>query len=354
MRGLQIFLVLTTLGIVSIYIWNVANQQYERQSFVELLWQINTRYLLLAFSLSLLVMLTSTLQLHVIILRQIKKFPFLSSLKGNLGNKFFSAITPSMTGGGPGQVMILYSEGLKIPQALSIGMIQWSSTIAFQFLALLAVILFARDHINTGLYEIIRNFAIWTMSVVSISFLLIIVSPQSLKFIFHKSLLALAKVLKILRPKINQWLQDIDSGVDKWRTVLILYVKKGKLIWLVAFAFVAINHFIKYSLAYVILLGLGYQVNYFDILPVQVVLLFILYAAPSPGASGIAEIMAAILMNPWITGSAQLYFIALWRFFVSFVEIIFGGVVFLRLVANPSKFKPDKERNFESRFETAP
>jgi len=52
--------------------------------------------------------------------------------------------------------------------------------------------------------------------------------------------------------------------------------------------------------AYVALRALGLHANFVDILLVQTLVMFLLYFAPTPGASGIGEVLSAAVMSSYV------------------------------------------------------
>ena len=56
----------------------------------------------------------------------------------------------------------------------------------------------------------------------------------------------------------------------------------------------------KLLAGYVALRVIGIEAHFVDVLLVQTLITFLLYFAPTPGASGIAEVLSAIVMTAYV------------------------------------------------------
>jgi uncharacterized membrane protein YbhN (UPF0104 family) len=65
-----------------------------------------------------------------------------------------------------------------------------------------------------------------------------------------------------------------------------------------------------------------------DVLLLQTLITFLLYFAPTPGASGIGEILSALVMQVYVPKPLVALYTILWRFFVTYVTILVGSGVF--------------------------
>jgi uncharacterized membrane protein YbhN (UPF0104 family) len=65
-----------------------------------------------------------------------------------------------------------------------------------------------------------------------------------------------------------------------------------------------------------------------DILLVQTLVMFLLYFAPTPGASGVGEVISAAVMSSYVPRELTPIYILLWRLTLSYFTIGFGFLVF--------------------------
>ena len=88
------------------------------------------------------------------------------------------------------------------------------------------------------------------------------------------------------------------------------------------------SHANKLLAGYVALRTLGIHVNFVDVLLVQTLVMFLLYFAPTPGASGIAELLSAAVMSAYVPRGLTPIYTLVWRFILAYCTIGFGFLVF--------------------------
>ena len=64
---------------------------------------------------------------------------------------------------------------------------------------------------------------------------------------------------------------------------------------------------------------------------------FLLYFMPTPGGSGIAEILAQALMSPFMPSRLLVAYTAVWRFFLTYLTVVAGGAVLFRWKASRAR-----------------
>ena len=65
-----------------------------------------------------------------------------------------------------------------------------------------------------------------------------------------------------------------------------------------------------------------------DILLIQTLVMFLLYFAPTPGASGIGEVLSAAVMSSYVPRELTPIYILLWRLILTYFTLGFGFIVF--------------------------
>jgi uncharacterized protein (TIRG00374 family) len=88
------------------------------------------------------------------------------------------------------------------------------------------------------------------------------------------------------------------------------------------------SHANKLLAGYVALCALGIETNFVDVLLLQTFITFLLYFAPTPGGSGIAELISAAVMSIYVPRALTPLYTVLWRLVLSYYTIGFGAVVF--------------------------
>jgi glycosyltransferase 2 family protein len=65
-----------------------------------------------------------------------------------------------------------------------------------------------------------------------------------------------------------------------------------------------------------------------DILLVQTLVMFLLYFTPTPGASGIGEVLSAAVMSSYVPRELTPLYILVWRLTLTYFTLAFGFIVF--------------------------
>src|SRR5438046_8862350 len=101
--------------------------------------------------------------------------------------------------------------------------------------------------------------------------------------------------------RIAARIEQLREGIDRAHECLVAFGNpKGwvALFWAVLLS--APSHANKLLAGYVALRALGIPANFVDILLLQTSITFLLYFAPTPGASGLAELLSAAVMSIYV------------------------------------------------------
>ena len=72
----------------------------------------------------------------------------------------------------------------------------------------------------------------------------------------------------------------------------------------------------------------GIHADFTDILLLQTLISFLLYFAPTPGASGLAELTSAAVMSLYVPRELTPIYILIWRLILTYFTLGFGFLVF--------------------------
>jgi uncharacterized membrane protein YbhN (UPF0104 family) len=97
----------------------------------------------------------------------------------------------------------------------------------------------------------------------------------------------------------------------------------------------------------VALRAIGVHANFVDILLVQTLVMFLLYFAPTPGASGIGEVLSAAVMSSYVPRELTPIYILIWRLILSYCTVAFGFLVFSSWVRHGLKAVGEPELELE-------
>ncbi len=325
LKGFRLFVLLSLLGFATIFFFTSTGESLKAlQSF-------KAEFLLLALFLVMLDFFLGGLRIYVFFTKQIlKKVSLFDCIKANLANIFVAAVTPSNTGGGPAQLYILNRRGVPFSGAMSVGVINFFSTLFFFFLTFLIVFFFTKEGMFArGLVYLIR-YSFLVFSLVSVMGVFLLLKPEFLSSLFKMFSWIVRIIWKRDQEKQKRISEKFKDQVVQLRFYLQHFFHKEKLILFVSFLLTILIYFNKYLIAYVILKGLGLDVNFMQVLYLQIIQFFILYFSPTPGASGIAEVSSVSLMSTIVPTGYLPVFAILWRFFATYLGVTCGGWITLK------------------------
>jgi uncharacterized protein (TIRG00374 family) len=128
---------------------------------------------------------------------------------------------------------------------------------------------------------------------------------------------------------MGERLERVQQGIDELHESVVAFNSPGG--WLALFwstLLSAPSHANKLLAGYVALRALGLHANFVDILLLQTLVMFLLYFAPTPGASGIGEVLSAAVMSSYVPRELTPIYILLWRLTLTYWTLGFGFVVF--------------------------
>ena len=126
-------------------------------------------------------------------------------------------------------------------------------------------------------------------------------------------------------------IDHLREGIDRAHECMVAFGSPGGLLAIVwAIILSAPSHANKLLAGYVAMRALGLPAHFVDILLVQTLISFLLYFAPTPGASGLAEVLSVAVMSIYVPRALLPSYTLLWRFINSYATVIFGSLLFWR------------------------
>ncbi len=326
-RGIVVFISISLVTLVGIFLYTNTGKTLEAWS------TINLGYIALGLIFIFNDIYIGGLRNHVFIKEFVPGISQMVSIKANLANIFMGAVTPSQSGGGPAQWYIFYRNGVKLPDIISASFFNWVSTLVFFPLTGALAIYILKDRIPDGFVYHLTQFGFSVFTTLLIVIVIGLFSPQLL----GKAIFLIGNLINNLSKK---WGEKISNLGTKAITTMSDYQKKyiGLLktkpqLMIYSFLLTIVLYFNKYALAYIFVLAFGLEVEFWPIIAVMSVQYLLLYFAPTPGGSGIAEVSLVALMAPFVaedyTGSITL----LHRSFLLFIPALLGAWVVLKQVA---------------------
>ncbi|MCG6922297.1 MAG: flippase-like domain-containing protein [Acidobacteria bacterium] len=295
-KGLAAFVALTGAGLLVLFTFST------RDAGGWVPPSLHGGFLLLAVASAVLDIVIGALRYHVFI-RKIRPGTSLwLPIRADLANRFVGAVTPSQTGGGPAQVFVLHRGGVAVPDALAF--------LAVNLLCTLVVFLMAGgtaawalgDRVPAGMAtHLVR----WGGAVLLAGLGLILLAlgrPDTCARILGRGATRLEKVPVAWARALARAGQLLAGSADRYRATCARFVREDPLLPLSALLLTLLLYLNKFTLAWLVMRGLGADGAYGTTLAVQALLHLVLYVAPTPGGSGIAELATGTLMAVVLPG----------------------------------------------------
>src|SRR5436190_4503542 len=241
-------------------------------------------------------------------------------------------LTPFQSGAGPTMMWVMGRAGVRLPEAMTSTFMTFVATVVFFAVAgPLAIYLgagksLAQHNLVLGItyYGLFRT-SLTIFGILGVVMLIAMVFPAWLRDGVHW----LAGRLERRSRRIAARIEQLRGGIDRAHECIVAFGNpRGLLALFWAVLLSAPSHANKLLAGYVALRALGIPANFVDILLLQTFITFLLYFAPTPGASGLAELLSAAVMQIYV-GPAQLPSYALiWRFINSYATVIAGSLLF--------------------------
>jgi len=143
----------------------------------------------------------------------------------------------------------------------------------------------------------------------------------------------LAGVLSRRSTRVAARIESLREGIDTAHESMQAFnTPRG---WLALFWATIISgpsHANKLLAGYVALRAVGIEAHFVDVLLVQTLITFLLYFAPTPGASGVAEVLSAAVMSVYVPRELIPLYTLIWRCILTWFTLGAGFYVFSRWV----------------------
>ena len=326
-RGLEIFLLISLAGFIFTFIYG-KNPQAVLDKALHLQWH----WLLVGLVLASMDWIGGGLRLWVVA-RVVHPHPPIGGMMLAGGMSAWAAyMTPLQSGAAPMMIYTMRRFGIPVPVALASTLMTFIATIAFFGIAGPLAIVFgggkslgSKDAVlGLSLYDLYLG-TLSVFVVLGIVLIAVIIFPKHMSALVHK----LADWAGRRSTRIASRLEGLRRGIDQaHESVLAFNTPRGWLALLWAIILSGPSHANKLLAGYVAMRTLGIHANFVDILLLQTLITFLLYFAPTPGASGIAEVLSALIMASYVPKALTPLYILIWRLILSYFTIGFGFLVF--------------------------
>ncbi|MGH7657103.1 MAG: lysylphosphatidylglycerol synthase transmembrane domain-containing protein, partial [Gemmatimonadales bacterium] len=327
LRGFEIFILISLLGYGAVLVYG-----NNLQGFLDSLGRIEFVWLLVGLGLASMDWIGGGLRLWVVA-REIHPRPPLGGMILAGGMSAWAAyLTPLQSGAGPMMIYTMKRFGVSVPVAMTSTLMTFIATVAFFAIAGPLTILFGAGRslgqkgnlLGLSLYDLFLG-SLTIFAGLGVLLVTVIFFPRLVRDLLTR----VAERLGGKSQRVAQRLERLRAGLDEAHASVTAFKSpKGFLALVMATILSGPSHANKLLAGYVALRAVGIEANFVDVLLVQTLITFLLYFAPTPGASGIAELLSAAVMSVYLPrGLAPLYTLV-WRMILSYYTIAFGFFVF--------------------------
>ena len=253
-------------------------------------------------------------------------------LAGGMG-AWAAYLTPLQSGNAPMTIYTMRRYGIPVPIALTLVLMSFVATVAFFGLAGPIAIFFGAGQ-SLGQHGVVLGISLYDLFLASLgifvflfgALIVVVIWPRALHFLLRKIVGFVGRRSTRVAARLSQ----LEQGVDQAHDAMAKFnTPRG---WLALFWATVISgpsHANKLLAGYVALRAMGIEAAFVDVLLLQTLITFLLYFfAPTPGGSGIAELLSAAVMSIYVPRPVTALYTLLWRLVISYFTIIFGSVVF--------------------------
>jgi hypothetical protein len=318
-RGTFFFLLCTFAGLFLSFLWG--GTQDIKQVFREMRVEMLLGACLCMFG----DWLFGALRFHIFIQKIKPDIKFWDSIRANLATLCVSCITPFQTGG-VGHLYIYTRAGVPLSGSITTGIIC--------FLATITTLIFFAVGIAGLDPPFLPKRAIWLslfsflmFGVAFIGFLLLLFKPEFVFRFFHRLCNVAQRRFPRFAPILERATLKVEELVVEHKSFAVMFLRSHK--WTCAFSVLLTCGFFGARIvgSYIVVQALNGDATLWELSVVGLLLNFVVLFAPSPGASGVAEVLTLGLMENVILKELIPLFVLLTRFFAIYCAVMVGGIV---------------------------
>ena len=318
-RGTILFILCTFAGLFLSFLWS--GSQDIKQVFLEM----RVEMLLGACLCMFADWLFGALRFHVFIRKVMPTIRFRDSIRANLATLCVSAITPFQTGG-VGHLYIYARAGVPLSGAITSGIIC--------FLATLITLILSAGGIAWLDPPFLPKEATWVslfsflmFGLVFGAFILLLFKPEVIFRLFHYLCDVVQRRFSRLAPILERATSRVERLINEHKTFTTMFLREHKLTCALSVPLTCGFLGARILGSYIVVQALNGDATLWELCVIGLVLNFVVLFAPSPGASGVAEVVTLALMEPLISKKLLPLFVLLTRFFSIYCAVVVGGII---------------------------
>jgi len=323
-KGVFYFSVITVIAMVSVFIYTNTGKTLD-------VWKsIQPKYICICLAIAMLDMLLGGWRNHVFVRELSPGTSQWVSFKANAANTFMGSMTPSQSGGGLAQLYVFYKNGIKLSDGITISFLNWVATLLYFPISGLIAYKIINKNIPDGVINYLAKFGFTVFTTIFILIMIALFSPKTIGVVIQKIALLVGKVNARWQEKLTRFGEKAKTSMVDYRNKCTTLLARKPHLMLFTFLITIVLYLNKYLLAYFAILAMGAEADFWVIMAIQAIIYLLLYFAPSPGGSGIAEVSIATLMTGIINDEYLGSLALMQRSFIIFIPAIIGAFILLK------------------------
>jgi uncharacterized protein (TIRG00374 family) len=332
-RGLEVFAAISLVVFVAILFYG-----NNLELFIDASLSLKWGWVVLGVALASLDWFGGGIRLWVLARHVYPKSSFWGCVVAAGLNSWGGYLTPSQTGGGPVMIYAMKRAGIPLPESMISALMSFVATVVFFAVAgPVAVFLGAGQSLEqhgvlgraVTLNDLFR-FSLGGFVTIGVIMLLLIAFPGVARRIARR-------VMKWLEThgsaRLAKRIEDAPAGIDRAHESIVAFFRgRGWISLAAAVVLTAAAQANRLLAGYIVLRALNIPAPFVDVILLQTLIVFLLYFAPTPGGSGIAEILSAAVMSIYVPRELTPSYVLLWRVLISYLTVASGSYVFWRFL----------------------
>ncbi len=266
------------------------------------------------------------LRFRALVTPQDAKISLLKCIQVATAGTAMGYLTPASTGAGPANIYGLMRAGLSLGRAAAVNAASFLANVIFLSAAGLTVWGLGLSQQIADIRLPVANLSAaalfrWTALVFGSGvgvIVLFAVLPGIARAIIRRTM-----------GSDNPRIERVLHHFDELHAGLLVYWKNGKLSFLAAILSGGVQFSSRFLLGWVILKGFVAAAPFVQVTLLHIVLQYLIYVMPTPGGTGGGEVIAAVIMAPFMPAAMVVPYTAVWRIFLTYGTVAMGASIML-------------------------
>jgi uncharacterized protein (TIRG00374 family) len=339
--GLRVFLIITVLTIIVIMTLTLDRQTWTAMRHFKMV------YLIVCFALWVLYIYMDGLRVQILSAALGNRVSIKTAIAVITSGLFLAAVTPFQTGGLPVQLYILKKEGISLGKGSVILLFRGILELLIFIFVVPLIYIHYRGLLTGNITQALMKYLLVIYAVSMVLLLMVLLKPVFLKRQLYRFYFFLRRKRLVKTRKLLRFFRRIFIEVADFRHSLRLYFSRKILMLLLAFVVTVISYIALFLIAPMMLYGLGVHAPILEAIYLQLILKFLLFFVPTPGASGVSEAAFVSLFKSIAPVHLLGVYVVLWRFFTFYIGATVGGFVIIRMLQRGEEKEIEKHRTLK-------